>query len=159
VTCSVAEYAEVGIARMWLGQPRQTSYGYYLDGGVTGLRFDGYGYFLVGAVEPLHSLAWRSVRWNIGGGVGRASFEFEAQTIAYASYSASSSETRVADRTNGVAGLLYTDLNVSLTRGFSIGVWADMVMTNAGPPDLSDLQINGSKYTTSCAGVSVAFHL
>jgi hypothetical protein len=159
VTYAVADRADIGVARMTLGQPRQAIYGYYLYGSVTTLRFDGYGYFLAGAIEPFHGMTGRVFSWTVGGGVGRASYEFESQRMAYSSYGTDPVVFRVIDRKDAFAGFVCTELAVRLDRGFSLAVWADRVLTNAGPPDLGDLQINGSTYGSSAFGVSIAFHL
>jgi hypothetical protein len=158
LTYSVTDYAEVGLARVWLGQPSGMSYQMYPLGTNTNINFDGKGYFVVGVVQPLWKLTGRNVHWDIGAGLGLASFDFSGTSWTY-TYGLEPPMTTVAVRKDVLGALAYTELKVFVSGYFSLGLTADVVITSESVPNMTGVTFDSSTLGTSSVGVTFGFHL
>jgi hypothetical protein len=158
LTYSVTDYAEVGLARMWLGQPSTMSYMANPVWINTNINFDGKGYFVVGVVQPLWKLTGRNVHWDIGAGVGLISFDFSGTSWTYTPW-LESPMTTVALRKDVLGAMAYTELKVFVSGYFSLGLTADVVITSESVPNITGVTFDSSTLGTSSVGVTFGFHL
>jgi hypothetical protein len=158
LTYSVAEYAEVGLAIMWLGQPSIGAYGYLPGWTSMFVSFDGNGYYAVGVFQPLWKLTGRNVRWDVGAGAGLASFDFSGSSWTN-TFEGQSVIASVAARNNAFSALAYTELKFFLSDYFTIGLTADVVLTSERVPALNGMTLESSTLGTTSVGVAFGFHM
>jgi hypothetical protein len=156
LTYTMTDFADVGLAFMWLGQP---SHSYYSpDNNTIGLS--GSGYYAVGVFKPLWTLGMHRVQWDIGLGVGLTSVNFSVTPNVYYYYypPPSSPGTAIALKKTTFSAMTYTELKVFFADYFSVGLTADLVYIPETIPAVKGIAFERETFGTTSVGFVVGYH-
>ncbi len=156
LTYTITDYADAGIALMWLGQPSLWYYSPY----VSEMHLNGRGYYAVGVFKPLWLLGGRSLQWDIGVGVGMASVDLSASPgVVYDYYPSSSPPmTPVGLKKKTFSAMMYAELKLFFTGNLSVGFNADLVYIPEDVPSVQNVTFERGTFTSTSVGFVVGYH-
>lgn len=147
-----------GIAIMWLGQPSHDWSNYSSFVSTSGsVQMMGHGYYALGILKPLHSLALRNVQWDVGAGIGVASVDYHDYQKTY-TYPDTLLPIEVTRRETLISGMLYTEVKVFLSDYFSLGVTGDYVFIPEKTPTIREINIGSRSMGTASIGFALGLH-
>lgn len=156
LTYTMTNFADVGLAFMWLGQPSR----WYYSPDYNKIALNGRGYYAVGVFKPLWTLGMHSVQWDIGVGVGIASVDFSIAPDVYYYYypPPSSSGTPIETKKTTFSAMTYTELKVFIADYFSVGFIADLVYIPENVPSVQGVTFERETFGTTSVGFVVGYH-
>jgi hypothetical protein len=156
LTYTVTDFADIGLALMWLGQPQFSSYNFSSSYSLSSANLNGRGYYAVGVFKPLWKLKWRAVQWDVGIGAGRASVDF---TATQSLYYTGPSTLMVEKRKETFSAFTFTEFKWFIAQNFSIGLTADFVYIPENVPQLQGINFQSSQLGTTSVGFVFGIHL
>jgi hypothetical protein len=158
VAVNITPLFEGGVAMMWLGQPSSFVYSYSPFSSSSGsVQMAGHGYYAVGVLKPLSSLALRSLQWDVGAGVGIAKVDYRYQRNNY-SYPNPTPTVDVQIKETVFSGCIYTEVKAYLFDYFSLGVVGDYVYIPKNVPAMDGIGIGARKMGTTSIGFVLGLH-
>lgn len=159
LTYSLNGALDVGLAFVWLGQPSISTYGPSYSNVMT-VSLEGTGRYAIAVVQPLWKLGLKSLQWDIGGGVGVATYKCQASSPPYYfTYDSLWAGTSVDQNKTTFSTLLYTELKVFPSDFFSIGVAADWAYVPDRVPAVRGFTFDSERLGTTSIGFVLSFHI
>jgi hypothetical protein len=159
LTYTLNDFFDAGLACLWLGQP---SVSYYLPGLLSSasLSLEGNGEYAVGVFQPLWKLGWRTVQWDVGGGLGIASYDFNTNYGPDYSIEGLMRPGRSEGQsTTTFSTLLFTEFKLFLADYFSLGVTADWAYIPDKVPDVKGIPFASRQLSTTSIGFVLTLHI
>jgi hypothetical protein len=155
---TITPLVDGGLAVMWLGQPLSNWYSYSSSGSSNGsVRMTGQGYYALGILKPLHSLVLRNLQWDIGGGIGVASVEYNCHRYSFV-YAGGEQASDVTIKKTLFSTLVYTEAKVFLSDYLSLGITGDYVFIPKKIPSIDEVKVESRGMGTASIGFTLGLH-
>jgi len=152
LTYSLKSNTEIGFALYWLGEPSMG--GSKWESGQSsevGQSLYTTGYYVVGMYKPFLKRMPKRIAWNVGVGVGAAKVDFNLKALittwdpdTWNSYEEVTTEHNISK--TFFSGVIFTELNLYLQDGLSLGLTADYVFVPAeNVPEIPEAGILAQK--------------
>lgn len=158
LTYSLSQFLDVGLAFLWLGQPSTASYSY--SGGGMNISLEGTGRYAVAVVQPLWKLGLKGVQWDVGAGIGVASYDCQAfSPPSYYSYDSVRAGMFIEQKKTTFSTLIYTEVKVFPANFLSLGVAADWAYIPDRVPVVQGVKFESNRLGTTSIGFVLSFHI
>lgn len=148
---TLTRFLDGGLAVMWVGQPFSPR-PFYGPSSVTGR-----GYYALGILKPLASLAPRNLQWDVGVGVGGARVEYIVQGQRD-HYPDPPRDFTMSIRKTLFSGMVYTEVKFFLSGYFSLGITGDYVFIPERIPEIQEMSIPSRQMGTGSIGFVLGLH-
>jgi hypothetical protein len=157
VTVNITPLFEGGVAMMWLGQPSSFVSNYASSVSISGTaQMSGHGYYAIGVLKPLSSLALQGFQLDVGAGVGIAKVDYSQHVSTY-SYPIPT-PTIVQIKETFFSGFVYMEAKAYLYDYFSLGIVGDYVYIPKNVPAMHEIGVESRKMGTTSVGFVIGFH-
>jgi hypothetical protein len=117
----------------------------------------GQGYYALGILKPLHSLVLRNLQWDIGGGIGVASVEYNCHRYSFV-YAGGEQASDVTIKKTLFSTLVYTEAKVFLSDYLSLGITGDYVFIPKKIPSIDEVKVESRGMGTASIGFTLGLH-
>lgn len=154
LTYSFFKRVDLGGAISWFGEPSFFYYGYDYHTDLAGSieqEYNGIGYYIISSYSPLKYELPKTLSWRIGGGIGLGNIDY---TLRYGN----ESYTDVIINKSTFSGILFSNFDLNLYDGLSLGLAVDYVYIPETMPAIPELNIESSSFGNFGLGFAFSIH-